>query len=481
MTAADFLALLPWLVLTAATVIVMVAIGARRDHRLIALLTAAGLGAAALAVPLAAITAPHDVTDLFRVDGFALFALMLVVLAAGAVTALAYSYFVARRERCEEFYVLLLAGTLGAAVLVASRHFAPLLLGFELLSVALFAMVAYRVTRARPLEAGVKYLILAGLSTGLLLFGIALIYVQTGGLGFAELREPARGVSGGPYLTLGATLVLAGLAFKLSLVPFHLWTPDVYEGAPAPAAAFLATVSKGAILVVLLRWLLESGAYRYGEVLDVLALAGIVSMLAGNLLALMQNNVKRLLAYSSIGHMGYLMIPLVAGGALAVETIGYYLAAYFVMTLGAFGVVALHSAARGGDDDADDLEAYRGLFWQRPWLAGAFTAMLLALAGMPLTAGFVAKFYLFAAGADARLWLMLAALVIGSAIGLVYYLRVITAMLATDEAGTASAPNGNALAGRVTVAALTVVLIVLGIFPAPLLTAIQSTAEGLMP
>ncbi len=201
-----------------------------------------------------------------------------------------------------------------------------------------------------------------------------------------------------------------------------MWTPDVYEGAPAPVTAFIATVSKGAMFAVLFRYLTPSNVQVETPLFIVFSLIAIASMFVGNLLALLQTNVKRILAYSSIAHMGYLLVAFLASGTTAIAAVSYYLVAYFVTTLGAFGVIIVLS---NSDEDADRLEEYRGLAWQRPWLAGVFTAMLLSLAGIPLTAGFVGKFYVMAAGIGSALWLLVTMLVINSAIGLFYYLRII--------------------------------------------------------
>jgi NADH-quinone oxidoreductase subunit N len=247
-------------------------------------------------------------------------------------------------------------------------------------------------------------------SSSLLAFGMALMYFELGSLGFPRAEPLALGDALGAVLPTGFALTLAGLGFKLSLVPFHLWTPDVYEGAPAPVTAFLATVSKGAVAALLLRYVLETGAYRNEALMLGLEAVAIASILAGNLLALLQDNLKRLLAYSSIAHLGYLLIAFLAAGEFGAEALGYYLVAYFVMTLGAFGVVSRLSSSES-EAEVVELAAYRGLAWRRPWLAAGLCGMLLALAGMPLTVGFVAKFYVFAAGVSAALWPMVAALV----------------------------------------------------------------------
>src|SRR5205823_6514881 len=217
------------------------------------------------------------------------------------------------------------------------------------------------------------------------------------------------------------------LGFKLAVVPFHMWTPDVYEGAPAPVTAFVATVSKGAVVALLLRYLVQTGASTYRPVLLALSLIAVASMLVGNVLALLQHNVKRLLAYSSIAQLGYLLVALVAGGPRAAEAVTYYMVAYMVTTLCAFGSVTVLS---GTTADADTLEVYRGLFWRRPGVAVVLAAALLSLAGMPLTAGFVGKFYVLAAGVESALWLLVVLVVCNSALGLFYYLRLVVTMCA---------------------------------------------------
>src|SRR5262249_20378764 len=204
-------------------------------------------------------------------------------------------------------------------------------------------------------------------------------------------------------LLAGFAMLLVGVGYKLALVPFHMWTPDVYQGAPAPVTAFLATVSKGAMFALLLRYFTPIDVYAYRPLFLVFSLIAIASMLVGNLLALSQPNVKRLLAYSSIAHLGYLLVAFLASRAMAGTAVAFYLVAYFIASLGAFGIITVLS---NGAREAESIDAYRGLFWQHPWLAGIFTAMLLSLAGIPITAGFVGKFYVVAAGVGTSLWLL---------------------------------------------------------------------------
>jgi NADH-quinone oxidoreductase subunit N len=309
---------------------------------------------------------------------------------------------------------------------------------------------------------------------------MALVYARFGTMQFAEIGAIASAGSYAPDLELlaGIALILVGVGFKLAVVPFHMWTPDVYEGAPAPVAAFVATVSKGAALAVLLRYFIDVGAHRSASITSALAAIAVASILVGNLLALLQENVKRILAYSSISQLGYLLVGFLAAGPLGTEAIAYYLAAYFVTMIGAFGVVGTVSA-RGADRGSEQLEHYTGLFWTRPWLAVVFTAMLLSLAGIPLTMGFVAKFYVVAAGVDAALWVPVIVLVIGSAIGLFYYLRIIAVMCALPVAVPARAESeSGSLEGGIVLASLTVLLVVLGIYPAALIGILQRVLSG---
>jgi NADH-quinone oxidoreductase subunit N len=250
-----------------------------------------------------------------------------------------------------------------------------------------------------------------------------------------------------------------------------LWVADVYQGAGAPVSALLASISKGAMFAVLLRYFMDIGAQRYDAVVLVLTAVAVASMLTGNLLALLQDNVKRLLAYSSVAHQGYILVALIVGGRLGLEAVGYYLVAYFISIIGAFGVIA---AVSPQEPERDALADYRGLFWRRPWLAGAFTLMLLSLAGIPLTVGFLGKFYVLAAGVDAAAWLLVITLVVGSAIGLFYYLRVIIALYALPAPASAvrMAP-----ATGIVLAAMTGLLLWLGIYPAPLIALIQAAVR----
>ncbi len=472
MSRVDLLALLPFVLLSGATVLILIVIAIYRSHVVTVVLTAIGLILTVAALPVIYFTTPRQITPLLTMDGYALYFIGLICLAGLAVTLFSYQYLEQREVQQEEYYVLLLLAVLGSAGIVASSHFASFFLSLELLSVSLYAMIAYTRKELHGLEAAIKYLILAATSDAFLLFGMALIYAETGTMEFARV---ASAVTDGRITLLlpGTGLFLVGLGFKLSLVPFHMWTPDVYQGAPAPVSGFLASVSKGAVFALMLRYVTVVDIRSYDSLFLALTLVAAVTMFVGNLLALMQNHVKRILAYSSIAHFGYLLVSVLAAGESAVMAAGYYIAAYFVTILGAFGVISLLS---GANDEPDLINQYKGLGWSSPWLAGVFTAVMLSLSGMPLTAGFFAKFYLIAAGIGSNLWLLVISLVISSIIGLFYYVRIIAVMFARPEfqPETAVHPAGAMAAGFI-LAILTLSLVWLGIYPTWLIDIMKKT------
>jgi NADH-quinone oxidoreductase subunit N len=483
MNAADCIALLPLLTIATTAVVVMIAIAIRRNHTAVFILSLIGLTAALASLRLAASAVSRQITSLLLVDAYARLYMALLIAAAGFACLFGFDYLKRRRERPEEFYLLVLLATTGAMVLVASRHFVSLFLGLELLSVALYSLIAYVRTESSSIEAGIKYLVLAASSSAVLLFGLALIYAKSGSMDlsqFAAVMTTAARPANFLALLTGLMLVLTGIGFKLAVVPFQLWTPDVYEGAPLPVTGFIATVSKAGMFGFLLRWFHVHDAGVAGVPGLVVTLIAIASMLAGNLLALLQTNVKRILAYSSIAHMGYLLVALLAGGPLGASAATYYLAAYVATILGAFGLMTVLS---GPHQEAAPIEAYRGLFWKRPLLAAAFTTTLLSLAGIPLTAGFLGKFYVIAAGASQSRWILLFTLVASSTLGLFYYLRIVVAMYSTsrDADFEAEGPPALPVSLPVTVAlaTLTGLIVMLGVYPEPLWRVILEATRAL--
>jgi NADH-quinone oxidoreductase subunit N len=475
--------LLQIILLTVTTVVVMVTAAFKRDHGLINSLTQAGLFAALLIFVFIEPVTPLQVTPLLLIDGYSLFFSALCIIGAIGVTAMAYPYFEKHNEQNEEFYILLLCATLGGVVLSCSNHFVSMFIGMEMTGISLYAMIAYPIHAQKiakfPMEAALKYLILSGVASAVMLFGMALLFAVFGSFEFSRLAmavAPEQNL----LVLVGYLLLIAGIAFKLSLVPFHMWTPDVYEGAPVPVTAFLATISKAAMVAVALRLLLNANAFSFGPLVVVLSLLAAASMLFGNLLALMQSNVKRLFAYSSIAHLGYLLVVVIAAAVvpdeLSIEGMGFYMAAYFLMSLGGFAVV---SALSNAGHELDLIGDFRGLFWRNPWLSAVLITVLLSLAGIPLTAGFIGKFYMFSTGVEGRLWFLLTMLIIGSAIGLYYYLRLIYTMLQPaaanlkDDPAAARLPFGL----HAVMAVMTLAIIWLGVYPVPLINTLQSLAN----
>jgi len=471
------------IMLTIGSVVVMITAAFKRDHAIVCGLTVFSLAAALLTFVFIQPVLPFEATELLLMDEYSLFFSNLIIVGAIGVALLAYPYFQTHNIQNEEFYILLMTATLGAVVLACSNHFVALLLGMEMLGVSMYAMIAYPVhatTVAKfPLEAGIKYLIMSALTTGITLFGIALVYAYIGTLGFDEIPA-ALDAAGelGPVFVVGVLMIVAGAAFKLSLVPFHIWTPDVYEGAPVPVTAYLATVSKAAMLAVTMRLLLASNALEFNAVIAVLTVMAAASMIIGNLLAVMQENVKRIFAYSSIAHLGYLLVIVIAAASVArplsVEAMSFYMLAYFVMSLSGFAVI---SAISNSEKELDTLADFRGLFWRNSWLSVVLITVLLSLAGIPLTAGFIGKFYIFTTGVEGELWFLLTMLIVGSAIGLYYYLRLIYTMLqSADITGDDTAAAAMPVGVHVVMAAMTLAIIYLGVYPTPMINTLQGLA-----
>ena len=481
MTGLDYQALAPHLTLTAGVLLVLLVVSFRRSHRLTAALAGLVLAAAFAALPFGLQSGAREVTPLLMLDSYAAFFNGLFIIIAAVTVLLSHRYLQGAAGSQEEFHLLLLIATLGAMTLASAQHFASVLLGLEVLSISLYAMVAYPEEDSPPLEAALKYLVLSGVGSTTMLFGMALIYHAVGGMGFAEIGAfAASGERSDLWLAMGLLLFISGVAFKLSLIPFHMWTPDVYQGAPATVTGYLATVSKAAVFAMLLRFALEANLLDRGMAFTFLAVMAVLSMVVGNLLALLQESIKRLLAYSSIAHMGYLMIGLLVlatlgDRAMAAETALVFLAGYLAMTLAAFAVVSELSSAAAGDRDL--VEEYAGLFWRRPALASVLAVALLSLAGIPLTAGFIAKFYLFMAGIEGALWGLVWAMILGSAISIYYYLKIVFAMTLREREGEALSIS---TLGMAVLVALGAVVLALGVYPAPLIELAGEVARQLV-
>lgn len=483
MTAQDFAAIAPHLVLTAGILITLLIVSFWRRPPLIAAATILTFIATLIVTITSSDNLPHAIGEFLIVDQISTFMNVLFVLAALVTTVLSRSYLASKTREPEEFYILLATATLGAMTLAVAQHFGAVLLGLEILSISLYTLIGYPEEGHPPLEATLKYLILSGVSSTIMLFGVALMYTTTGVLTFESVAtQLTTGSKMEVIYIIGQAMFVSGMAFKLSLVPFHMWTPDVYEGAPAPVTGYLATVSKAAVFIAVLRYFFNSNAAENDAIFAIVALFGVASMIVGNLLALLQNNLKRMLAYSSIAHFGYLMIALLALSRLtsqemAIETSLVYLAGYFAMTLAAFAVITMLSSSGfvGEEDrrDASELADYEGLFWTHPVAAVVLTIAMLSLAGIPLTIGFIAKFYLLMAGIGGALWVLVWALIIGSAIAIYYYLRVVITMTrqSSESPRAAQRLEWDSLAATVL---LGVAIIALGVYPQPVIDLVRN-------
>ena len=396
---------------------------------------------------------PAQLFPLFAVDSFGCFYAALVLFSAAAIGLLSYSY-IKELPRPDEYFVLLGLAALGATVIVFSRHFASFFLGLEILGISCCALIAYKKRAFCGAAAAAAYLVLGGVGSAFLLFGMGVWYFLAGTLTLDAVPSGAMAAW---------ALIVVGIGFKLGLVPFYLWKPDVYQGAPAPVAALLAVVSKGAVFAFFLRFFQSSG----GAAAPLLTGLAAASMLVGSL-GLLQENLKRFLGYSSIAHMGCLLLALVAKGPVAA---GLYLAAYAIAAIGAFGIISVLSAQKG--EECETLHSIHGLARSHPVLASFLALMLCSLAGLPLTAGFIGKVYLFQAALQSNLWVPVSVLVVTSVISLYYYLRVACTLFSHEEEALSITHSASS---RLMLAVLAALLLWLGIYPNGLTTLLTAIA-----
>lgn len=460
LTFASLLPTLPILVMSGAVVLLMLIIAFYRSHGFTLLFSLATVVIALVSSLPAENIAPSDVTPLLAVGVSTQFYWAMILLCTLVCMGISYDYVAPAPNFREEWYLLLMVAAVGGMVLVASQHMVSLFIGLELMSVPLYGLIAFALRNKRSLEAGIKYLVLSGVASAFLLFGMALIYAEAGSLLLNDWALKASAES--PLVVLGCALMLVGLGFKLSWVPFHTWTPDVYQGAPMPVTAFLATASKVAVVAALVKIFELMPVWKQQEFSVLLSIIAGASILIGNLLAIGQDSLKRLLAYSSIAHFGYLIIALIAVPERGSEAVWVYLATYVITSLGAFSVLSSLVNIQG-DAKADTFDSLRGLSKRSPFLAVVLALNLVSLAGIPLTAGFIGKFAVFAAGVNVAQWALLLVAVVGSAIGIYYYLRAVSMLFQRgDEQETAVvvAPLNGAL-----IAVLALATVLIGVWP----------------
>jgi len=478
------LSLLPELVLTAWALVLLLFVAWRhrtiRDLRIAGWLTLLALLSTAIATwwlwwNRAGV---QGVVTMIAADDFRWVADWIFLGAAALTVLISFAYLEREQLLAPEYYVLLIFGTLGMMVMAAGADLMVIFLGLELMSVAVYVLAGFDRRRARSAEAALKYFLLGAFASGFLLYGIALVYGATGSTNLILIGGQAGMGKPSVMLLAGLALLIVGFAFKIAAVPFHMWAPDVYDGSPTPVTAFMATGVKAAAFAALFRVLNQA----FGQVAawhDILWWLAAVTMIGGNLFALGQRSLKRMLAYSSIAHAGYLLVAVTAGGPAGTSAFLVYVIAYTLMSLGAFAV--LTAKGRGGESDVmiDDLA---GLASQRPWLAFALAVCMLSLLGFPGTAGFIGKWYILIAATSAGKNTLAAILVITSVVSAGYYLPVIMAMYMKPQ------PVEHAHVdvtldrwGRTAVAVVVVGLLLFGVWPNRLFDLAKSAATSVYP
>ncbi|HVY59077.1 MAG TPA: NADH-quinone oxidoreductase subunit NuoN [Xanthobacteraceae bacterium] len=407
----------------------------------------------------------------FVVDGFGRFFKILTLIGAAATIVMSLEFLGTPHKRRFEYAVLILLSTTGMLMLISAADLIALYLGFELMSLSLYVVAAFDRDNVRSTEAGLKYFVLGALSSGMLLYGASLIYGTTGSVAFADIAKAT--AEGGIGLTFGLVFLFAGLCFKVSAVPFHMWTPDVYEGAPTPVTTFFAAAPKVAAIAIFVRAAIDAFPGIVVQWQQILVFVAIASMALGSFAAIGQTNIKRLMAYSSIGHMGFALIGLAAGTSEGVQGVLIYMSIYLAMTLGTFACILAMRRPEGAVEKISDLA---GLARTNPAMAFFFAMLLFSLAGIPPLAGFFAKFYVFLAAIKAGLYALAVIGVLTTVVGAYYYLAIVKIMY-FDEPAPSFVPMRGELKAVLGLAGLFVILFF--IYPGPLVDAAAAAAKSL--
>ena len=480
-TNADVAALLPiWILSIAAMLIMLVNVTRQKPSSSVsAILSLLGIVGAAWATWGLRDESRALFHDMYRLDAFTTYFTFLFLTIAAVGTLFAWDYLKRTNLNQGEYYALVLLSTLGMIFMAAANDLIMIFLGLELMSLALYVLAGFRKNRFESNEAALKYFLLGAFASGFLLYGIALVYGSTGSTNLSDIGGYLLGspVVNTPLLMVGALLVFIGLAFKVSIVPFHMWTPDAYEGAPTAATAFMSAGAKAAGFAALLRVVtiaLPDVAQHWTSIMIGLC---ILTMTVGNVIAILQSNLKRMLAYSSIAHAGYVMLGVIAGTSAGSAAVLYYLAVYTVMNLGAFGVVSLMGK---GADERVRVQDLAGAGFRHPWLGIAMTVFMLGLAGIPPTAGFVGKLYLFGAALSQGHTLLVVVAVLNSVAAVYYYLRPVVVMYMTQPEGEPLEVS-SALPATLAIAALLVATFWFGTFAGPLTASAARSVLAALP
>ena len=432
-----------------------------------------GIGLAAVAVLTAGGTGETSFGGMFVDDVFARYMKLLLFLATALPLLISINYIRDRRMDGGEYYVITLFSMLGGMFMISSGGFVMLYLGLELMSLSIYVLAAFRRNDLKSSEAGLKYFVLGSLASGILLYGISLIYGALGVLTFAGIAEALAASHGhvSPILGLGLVMVVAGISFKIAAAPFHMWAPDVYEGAPTSVTAFMAVMPKVAAFAVLYRVLLLAFPSLHAQWGPLLQFLAVLSMAVGSFAAIAQTNIKRMLAYSSIGHVGFLLIGLSTGTIEGYQSVLVYLTVYIFMSVGAFGLILVLNR----DGIGDEIDDYKGLGKKNPYLAMLMSIFMFSMAGIPPLAGFIGKLYVFMAAIKAGMLTVAIIGVLFSAVGAFYYLRIVKLMY-FDEATNEFAMKVSSTSQAVLVLS-GIIIMVWGIFPGALLTWTEATVR----
>jgi NADH-quinone oxidoreductase subunit N len=473
-TLAQFAPALPEILL-AAGALALVLIGAFRGEKSFGLINTLAFLMLAFVGVLIAMQDAATVSAFngaFISDSFGRFMKIAVLIGSAVTLMISGDYLKATGSQQFEFPILVALSTLGMLLMISAGDLIALYLGLELASLALYVVASFNRDSVKSTEAGLKYFVLGALSSGMLLYGASLVYGMTGSVSFSGIASVLKdGTSLG--VIFGLVFILAGLAFKISAVPFHMWTPDVYEGAPTPVTAFFAAAPKIAAMALLVRVVEQAFPHITGQWQQIIVFIAIASMGLGAFAAIGQQNIKRLLAYSSIGHVGFALVGLSAGTAGGVEGVAIYMAIYLVTTLGTFGCVLAMRREGGYVEDIDDLA---GLSKTHPMMAFILAMLMFSLAGIPPLAGFFAKWYVFVAAVEAKLYALAVIGVVTSVVGAYYYLRIVKIMY-FDEAKAPFLPMSAAI--RLVVGVSGVFVLAFWLYPAPLVTRAVAAAQSL--
>jgi len=475
-SAADFYYILPELVLVAGALLVLVVdvLTSRQQRPLLGWVTIGVLLATMLTLlPFSDVDVLAS-RGLLAIDGFAFFFKLVFLLTALVTVLMSSSYLEVEGLRAGEYYFLILCATLGMMFMASGIDLVTIFIGLETMAVAFYILTGYLKPNRQSNEAAVKYFLLGAFSLGILLYGMSILYGLSGTTNLRELATVMATGEPSTLLIVAVVLVVSGIGFKIAAVPFHMWAPDVYEGAPTPITAFLSVGSKAASFAMLLRIFMEGLPFLAEVWQPMFWVLAVVTMTFGNLAALTQSNIKRMLAYSSIAHAGYILIGVVANSSRGVTALMIYLMLYVFMQLGAFAVVVM---LRRRDVVGDELKDLSGLYFRYPVAACAMLFFMLSLGGIPPTAGFMGKFWLFSAAIESGyIWLAVIG-VINSAISLYYYVRVVVFMWLREETLGSPIVASPAMALALTVALVGAVIF--GVYPGPLFELAESSAQSL--